>query len=119
MYGGSYNADILNDVHVRITNGKYGKVFGGNNKAGTITGSITIDIEENGCTPIEIDELYAGGYLAPYSVYGYSNETRDAVDENGNPIWIDANDHSQGIIQQRKPYKKGDAGALATPSRDP
>ena len=119
MYGGSYNADILNDVHVRITNGKYGKVFGGNNKAGTITGSITIDIEENGCTPIEIDELYAGGYLAPYSIYGYSATTRDAIDENGDVIWIDPSDHSAGKIQQRIPYKKGDAGALATPSRDP
>ena len=119
MYGGSYNADILNDVHVRITNGKYDKVFGGNNKAGTITGSITIDIEENGCTPIEIDELYAGGYLAPYSIYGYSATTRDAIDEDGNPIWVDPSDHSKGKIQQRIPYKKGDAGALATPSRDP
>ena len=119
IYGGSYNADILNDVHIRITNGHYAKVFGGNNKAGTITGSITIDVEEHGCTPVEIDELYAGGYLAPYSVYGYSATTRDAVDENGGVIWVDPADHSKGKIQQRIPYKKGDAGALATPSRDP
>ena len=119
VYGGSYNADILNDVHIRITNGSYTKVFGGNNKAGTISGSITIDIEERGCTPIEIDELYAGGYLAPYSVYGYSATTRDAVDENGNEIWVDPNDHSKGKIKQRIPYKKGDTGALATPFRDP
>ena len=118
VYGGSYNADILNDVHIRITNGHYAKVFGGNNKAGTITGSITIDVEEHGCTPIEIDELYAGGYLAPYSVYGYSATTRDAVDENGNAIHQD-DDPSKPIIQQRIPYKKGDTGALATPSRDP
>ena len=118
IYGGSYNADILNDVHIRITNGHYAKVFGGNNKAGTITGSITIDVEEHGCTPIEIDELYAGGYLAPYSVYGYSATTRDAKDENGNAIHQD-DDPSKPIIQQRIPYKKGDTGALATPSRDP
>ena len=110
VYGGSKNADILNDVHVRITNGHYTKVFGGNEVAGTITGSITIDIEENGCTPIEIDELYAGGYLAPYSVYGYSTETREVKDENGNVI---------AGLTQRIPYKKGDTGALATPSRDP
>ena len=110
VYGGSKNADILNDVHVRITNGHYTKVFGGNEVAGTITGSITIDIEENGCTPIEIDELYAGGYLAPYSVYGYSTETRAVKDENGNVI---------SGLTQRIPYKKGDTGALATPSRDP
>ena len=110
IYGGSYNADVLNDVHIRITNGHYSKVFGGNNKAGTITGSITIDVEEHGCTPIEIDELYAGGYLAPYSVYGYSTDTREVKDENGNVI--------TGVTQ-RIPYKKGDTGALATPSRDP
>ena len=118
VYGGSKNADILNDVHVRITNGHYTKVFGGNEVAGTITGSITIDIEENGCTPIEIDELYAGGYLAPYSVYGYSATTRPVVDENGNPVYIDDNP-AKGQMQQRIPYKKGDTGALATPSRDP
>ena len=110
FYAGSTSADILNDVHVRITNGKYTKVFGGNEKAGTITGSITIDIEERGCTPIEINELYAGGYLAPYSVYGYSTDTREVKDENGNVI---------AGLTQRIPYKKGDAGALATPSRDP
>ena len=110
FYAGSTNANILNDVHVRITNGHYTKVFGGNQTAGTITGSITIDIEEHGCSPIEIDELYAGGYLAPYSVYGYSTETRAVKDENGNVI--------TGVTQ-RIPYKKGDTGALATPSRDP
>ena len=110
FYAGSTNANILNDVHVRITNGYYPKVFGGNEKAGTITGSITIDIEEKGCTPIVIDELYTGGYLAPYSVYGYSTETREVKDEAGNVI--------EGL-KQRIPYKKGDAGALATPSRDP
>ena len=110
FYGGSQNADILNDVHVRITNGHYAQVFGGNEKAGTITGSITIDIEENGCTPIEIDELYAGGYLAPYSVYGYSTNTREVKDEYGNVI---------AGLTQRIPYKKGDTGALETPSRDP
>ena len=115
FYGGSQNADILNDVHVRITNGHYAKVFGGNEKAGTITGSITIDIEENGCTPIEIDELYAGGYLAPYSVYGYAAVGEPAVDKDGNPI-TDKEGHQ---LTQRRPLKKGDTGALATPSRDP
>ena len=115
FYGGSQNADILNDVHVRITNGHYTKVFGGNEKAGTITGSITIDIEENGCTPIEIDELYAGGYFAPYSVYGYAAVGEPAVDKDGNPI----KDKEGNQLTQRRPLKKGESGALATPSRDP
>ena len=115
FYGGSQNADILNDVHVRITNGHYTKVFGGNEKAGTITGSITIDIEENGCTPIEIDELYAGGYFAPYSVYGYAAVGEPAEDKDGNPI----KDKEGHQLTQRRPLKKGESGALATPSRDP
>ena len=115
IYGGSQNADILNDVHVRITNGSYTKVFGGNEKAGTISGSITIDIEEKGCTPIEIDELYAGGYLAPYSVYGYETVGVPAVDKDGNPI----KDKDGNQLTQKKPLKKNDTGALATPYRDP
>ena len=115
FYGGSQNADILNDVHVRITNGHYAQVFGGNEKAGTITGSITIDIEENGCTPIVIDELYAGGYFAPYSVYGYAAVGEPAVDKDGNPI----KDQNGNQLTQRRPLKKGESGALATPSRDP
>jgi hypothetical protein len=53
-------------------------VFGGNNKSGTIDGSITVNIEEVGCRPIIIGELYGGGNLAGYSVYGY--------DSNGIPI---------------------------------
>jgi hypothetical protein len=45
-----------------------------------------VEIEENGCTPIEIKELYAGGYLAPYSVYGYKK------DDNGRLIPLQADD---------------------------
>ena len=71
IFGGSTNADVNNDVYLRITNGKYRQVFGGNDTNGAINGSITVVIEESGCTPIEIDELYGGGYLAPYSIYGY------------------------------------------------
>ena len=71
IFGGSTNADVNNDVYLKITNGKYRQVFGGNDTNGAINGSITVVIEESGCTPIEIDELYGGGYLAPYSIYGY------------------------------------------------
>ena len=111
-FGGSTNADINNNVTVNITNGTFKRVFGGNNKAGTINGIITINIEERGCTPIIIDELYGGGYLAPYSVYGYQKDGGDYVtvagtDEDGNPI------------AARIPLKAGDTGARETPFRDP
>ena len=45
------------------------------NTNGAIHGSITVNIEEGGCQPIRIDNLYAGGFKAPYSVYGYEENT--------------------------------------------
>ena len=72
MFGGAKNADVNSDINLTITNGSsLDRVFGGNNTSGAIAGSITVNIEEGGCEPIRIGELYAGGYLAPYSVYGY------------------------------------------------
>lgn len=71
IYGGSKRADITKDVVLTINGGRYGKVFGGNNISGRIMGSITVNIEQTGCLPIEIGELYGGGNQAPYSIYGY------------------------------------------------
>ena len=110
FYGGSYKANVNSDVNIHITNGHYTKVFGGNDRAGTVNGKITITIEEYGCTPIEIDELYAGGNLAPYSVYGFKNETQKAKDANGNDI---------ADLDQRIPYRAGEIGARTTPYWDP
>ena len=99
IFGGSTNADLNNDVYLRISNGHYGQVFGGNDTNGAINGSITVVIEEGGCTPVVIDELYAGGYLAPYSIYGYKKKADGTYekDANGRPI----------------PLKAGDPGALS------
>ena len=71
IFGGAKNADINNNIKLKITNGSFNKVFGGNNTGGAVYGSITVHVEETGCVPIKIDELYGGGYLAPYSIYGY------------------------------------------------
>ena len=76
-YGGAEAAEIQGNVTLNITNGTFDRVFGGNNLSGTIRGSITVNIEEIGCRPIKIGELYGGGNLAGYSVYGY--------DDQGNP----------------------------------
>ena len=110
FYGGSYKANINSDVNIHITNGHYTKVFGGNDRAGTVNGKITITIEEYGCTPIVIDELYAGGNLAPYSVYGFKTETEKAKDAAGNII---------PDLDQRIPYRPGEVGARTTPYWDP
>ena len=73
IYGGSEKADVGSSVELTITSGHFDRVFGGNNKSGKILGSITVNIEQTGCVPITIDELYLGGNNAPYSVYGYED----------------------------------------------
>jgi hypothetical protein len=54
-YGGAENANVLGDVELTITSGKFRKVFGGNKTSGAIFGHIKVNIEETGCIPIEID----------------------------------------------------------------
>ena len=71
VYGGAEAADIRDDVTLTITNGTFDRVFGGNNISGTISGKITVNVEETGCRPVVIGELYGGGNLAAYSIYGY------------------------------------------------
>lgn len=72
IYGGSRNADVGSDINITITSGHFDRVFGGNNLGGAINGSITVNIEETGCNPITIGEVYGGGNKAAYSVYGYN-----------------------------------------------
>ena len=74
VYGGAEAADIHDDVTLTITNGTFNRVFGGNNVSGTISGKITVNVEETGCRPIVIGELYGGGNLAAYSKYGYKDD---------------------------------------------
>ena len=76
-YGGASNADVNGDVILNITNGTYGRVFGGNNLGGIIRGTITVNIEETGCRPIVIGELYGGGNLAPYTVENIDKSRTD------------------------------------------
>ena len=115
MYGGSENADMNSGVTVNITNGTFNKVFGGNNVAGTINGPIIINVEEKGCQPIFINELYGGGYYAPYSVYGFKKET----DGTYETIEEDDPRDSSKKIQSRIALEATDDGALTTPHRDP
>ena len=66
-YGGAEDANVEGDVTLNITNGYFDRVFGGNNVYGNIGGTITVNIEETGCKPIVIGQLYGGGNLAPYT----------------------------------------------------
>ena len=73
VFGGADNANVNGHVDLTITSGTFGKVFGGNNLSGMIKGYIKVNIEETGCNPIVIDELYLGGNQAAYSVFGYND----------------------------------------------
>ena len=66
IYGGSKKADVGGDIVLNITSGHFNRIFGGNNESGLINGSITVNIEETGCNPITIGELYGCGNQAPY-----------------------------------------------------
>jgi hypothetical protein len=87
VYGGAEAADVHGNVTLNITNGTFDRVFGGNNKSGTIGGSITINVEEIGCRPVKIGELYGGGNLAGYSVYGYDSDGQPK--ESGTKLYDD------------------------------
>ena len=105
IFGGSKNADINNNITLNITNGYFKKVFGGNNTSGAINGSITVNIEEKGCVPIQIDELYGGGYLAPYSIYGYEKYP-DGSYKTESVSYVD-DDNVVRYLDQRIPLTSG------------
>ena len=92
IYGGAENANVRGNVELTITSGTFGKVFGGNNQSGAIFGHIILNIEETGCRPIIIDELYGCGNNAAYSVYGYKSGT----DAEGNQIYLPRTSSSDG-----------------------
>ena len=87
-YGGAEAADIAGDVTLNITNGTFNRVFGGNNISGTIRGAIKVNIEETGCKPIIIGELYGGGNQAGYSVYGYDSDGT-IIESGSTPLYAD------------------------------
>jgi len=67
LYGGAKSADVGGDIVLTITSGHFDRVFGGNNISGDINGSITVNVEETGCHPVTIGELYGCGNQAAYT----------------------------------------------------
>ena len=106
MFGGARDADMDGNINMLITNGSsLERVFGGNNTSGAVNGSITITLEEGGCEPIKIGELYAGGFLAPYSVYGYE-KNEDGSYKTESVKYLDENNVEQTKLQ-RIPLESG------------
>ena len=67
LYGGAKAADVGGDIDLTITSGHFNRIFGGNNLGGHISGFIRVNIEETGCKPITIGELYGCGNAAAYT----------------------------------------------------
>ena len=106
VYGCSMNANVKGNVELTITSGEYGKVFGGNNKKGAIFGHIVVNIEEIGCTPIIIDELYGCGNDASYSTYGYYQDGTIEGTE-GKPNYVartSMDDENTAVTFEGKPH---------------
>ena len=85
LFAGADEANVNGNITLNITNGLFGKVFGGNNLGGAVKGKITVNVEETGCQPIKIDNLYLGGNEAAYSVFGYY-ESDEIQTETGKKI---------------------------------
>ena len=104
-YGGAEAAAIKGNVTLNITNGTFDRVFGGNNISGTIDGSITVNIEEVGCRPVIIGELYGGGNLAGYSVNGYNDD--GTPKETGTKLYEDPQVNVKSFTSIGKIYGGG------------
>lgn len=73
VYGGANAAGIGNNITLNIISGIVENVFGGNNASGSISGTITVNInkdESNTATCPDdwyVGNVYGGGNLAPYT----------------------------------------------------
>ena len=85
LFAGADEANVNGNITLNITNGHFGNVFGGNNLGGVIKGKITVNVEETECQPIKIDNLYLGGNMAAYSVFGYY-ESEEIHQDTGKKI---------------------------------
>ena len=115
VYGGAKDANMAGGVDLVITGGTFTNVFGGNDTSGTIQGRIRVFIEES-CEPIIIDNLYLGGNLAPYSVYGYY----DTGDTNGDkPVYAVRTAADDQITDENATGYKAPIGTTPVPYADP
>ena len=70
VYGGANKANITGDIALNIKAGHIDNVFGGNNNSGAISGTITVNVEEDRSEYLcgmEVGNVYGGGNKAPYS----------------------------------------------------
>ena len=121
VYGGARNADVKGGVDLVITSGHFKGVFGGNDTSGTIQGPIKVTIEETGCDPLVIDNLYLGGNLAAYSVYGYKDDgeghlvARTSISD-GVAVNAPADDPESDVITEQQLYRDPELNVISCTS---
>ena len=99
VYGGAKNAVVNGNVSLTVTSGKYGRVFGGNNEGGSINGSITVNVYEDGCQPLIIGEVYGGGYQAPYSIYGCTKDGETWTANKSGTLYFDQAENERAAVE--------------------
>jgi len=84
LYGGANQADVTGNIVLNITGGRVNNAFGGNNASGTISGTITVNVDMDGsaCTTHSLGNVYGAGNLAPYTGSPSVNILRGTVSQN-------------------------------------
>ncbi len=69
VYGGANQANVTGDIELDITGGRIEHVFGGNNTSGTVSGTITVNVDwdESSCTSNYLGYVYGAGNQATYT----------------------------------------------------
>ena len=72
MHKSSGSSIITTNINLQLNSGSIGNVFGGNNVSGSISGTITVTVEEmsGNCGIFKIDNVYGGANLAAYTYNG-------------------------------------------------
>ena len=124
LYGGAKAADVSNNIVLNLVKGQIGSAFGGNNMSGTISGTITVNVNLDDCA--SLDYVYGAGNKAPYtgspivnvnngtvnkSVYGGGKGATAVV--TGNPV-VTIGDATAAhyVIVTENVYGGGDAAAV-------
>ena len=75
VYGGANQADITGNIALTMTGGRVENLFGGNNTSGAVKGKIQVTVNWDGsCNKNYLGNVFGGGNLAQYSIYGYNND---------------------------------------------
>lgn len=68
VFGGNNISGIIGgDITLTLKGGTMVNAFGGNNEGGDVKGKISVIVEADGGCPLNIDNVYGGGNMAPYT----------------------------------------------------